>query len=1134
MNLSGDLMQWHKVALDFSGPDLTEAPATFTDYRLDVVFTHTDGTSLTVPGYFAGDGDAANTSSTAGTVWRAHFNPPKAGDWTWEAAFTTGENVVITPENGTSAGFFDGTSGTFAISESDKSGVDLRGQGVLSYTGDSYLNFAGTGDTFLKSGVGSPENYLGYSGFDNTPEGQDLLPHVQDFVAGDPTWGDGAGQGIIGAVNYLASEGVNSLYFMAMNIAGDGRDVSPWSDTNVFDIERYDETDLGDRVLSFDISKLAQWEIVFEHMQKQGIVMHMFFFETENDYLLDAGETGLQASTYIRELVARFGHHNGIIWNLGEENSNTTQQVTDRSDYLRSIDAYSHPVALHTYPGRHDKIDDFAGSGVIDIFSVQTRADPLLPDPDAQPVTAANAGHPIVSFWDEPLSISGFGLIEDGQPGAEENHALLRDGLWQFYTEGGAGVSWYFAGSDNSQQDYRTRDSSYDWSKYAREFWEAFPLEISTEATELATGVAAFGRAVPGAIYAFYLPDGGTPSVDLTGVEKTLQVGWYDPLTGGDLLDGSVTQVVAGGITSLGAPPFDPDRDWAVLVWDPDLYQFGTVVAGGLTLTVEETTLSEDGGTTIATLTRLTDDLSTDLVVGLSVSDPTEATAPASVTIPADAASITFAVNAIDDPLVDGPQTVVISAIAEGFQGTSAQITVTDDDVVIVGPDPLTLEAEEAVNLEGYVIKSSNAASNGSYINLPGYLSEGRATFAFDQIGGVYDIELTYFDETDGQSTFTVVVDGVPVGSIVADDNLGSALADSETLTSAVIPGVSLSQGAIVTLVGARDGGEPARLDKLTFTYQGDTGGPDITPPALDGATAADVTADNRETTTITLDYVDNVEIDVSTVGVGDLEVVGPNGTGLEVLTVSGDEIGGNRSFSAEYTVAAPNGTFTEDDNGLYTVSLRADEVFDAAGNPVAGQIVTTFDVNVGGGNGGPGGGPTGDPIVIEAEAFEQIGGSYQIKSIGAASGGQVLQSTSTATATASTTFGGASGTYTLGLNVFDENDGESSFSLLVNEVQIGTALLDQDLGSALADPQTAREITWDDIDLETGDMISLVAQRDGKEPARFDFLELTPTGPAGPDVTPPVAAEVVTPVLQPANLGDTSFDIVVKYEDNA
>src|SRR5262245_60324548 len=64
--ISGELKQWHKVTLTLSGPQAEEtsnAPNPFMDYRMTVTFTHESGSpSYVVPGYFAADGNAANTS----------------------------------------------------------------------------------------------------------------------------------------------------------------------------------------------------------------------------------------------------------------------------------------------------------------------------------------------------------------------------------------------------------------------------------------------------------------------------------------------------------------------------------------------------------------------------------------------------------------------------------------------------------------------------------------------------------------------------------------------------------------------------------------------------------------------------------------------------------------------------------------------------------------------------------------------------------------------------------------------------------------------------------------------------------------------------------------------------------------
>lgn len=223
-SLQGELRVWHKLTLGFSGP-MTEERATpnpFTDYRLDVEFTTQDGTqTMLVPGYYAADGNAANSHADAGNVWLVHFIPPVAGVWNWKANFYLGSNIAATtvPDEVASLNpsrvHFDGAIGSFTVLdgfETKPNGTypdvpasrDLRRKGRLQYSpGYRYYQFAGSKQFFIKTGPDSPENLLSYEDFDNTPNPngyrKSWSPHIGDFREGiDPTWSDGKGKGIIG------------------------------------------------------------------------------------------------------------------------------------------------------------------------------------------------------------------------------------------------------------------------------------------------------------------------------------------------------------------------------------------------------------------------------------------------------------------------------------------------------------------------------------------------------------------------------------------------------------------------------------------------------------------------------------------------------------------------------------------------------------------------------------------------------------------------------------------------------------------------------------------------------------------------------------------------------------------------
>ena len=81
------------------------------------------------------------------------------------------------------------------------------------------------------------------------------------------------------------------------------------------------------------------------------------------------------------------------------------------------------------------------------------------------------------------------------------------------------------------------------------------------------------------------------------------------------------------------------------------------------------------------------------LVVGLSSSDSSELTVPATVTIPAGQSSAAFDLTAVEDALADGDTAVTVSASASGYTGAEAGLSVIDNDLL----DPPTLAAEPAL-----------------------------------------------------------------------------------------------------------------------------------------------------------------------------------------------------------------------------------------------------------------------------------------------------------------------------------------------------------------------------------------------------------------------------------------------------
>lgn len=564
--VKGELKRSHAIELSFTGPQTSETadPNPYRDYRLNVTFTNGTRT-LVVPGYFAADGNAAETGATSGNVWRVNFVPEDAGTWTYTVSFRKGHDVAasIDPNAGASVSI-DGEKGSLKIAP------DNSANGTAQYVGKHFLRYAGTGKYLVMAGTQSPENFLAYYQFDNTRDyrGQkgfateDQLhhyePHVKDWKPGDPSWQGGKGKGIIGTLNYLASKGMNSFYTLTMNNYGDAMDINPWIS--------YDEH------TRYDVSKLGQWDIVFKHMDRLGMQVMMITQEEEGEQTL--GKMTPERRIYYRELIARFAYHNAVIWDLDEEMDRfryfSTQDIHDIADYIKAVDPYKHPIQYvqwkaeliadeHTY-GRLLGYQNFDSTALQhDPENTHSETIKWLDKSDA-------AGHP----WLVQLIEMNPGVRPDSDDYAHDKVRKLA--IWGHYMAGGTGTMFFFTDpiGDLNMEDYRSRDHLFELIHYAQDFVVKYlPFTEAKHADELTPAANDYVLAKPGSTYAVYLPNGGTTTLDLSGTTGSFEVKWYNPRKGGPLLNGSVRSVQGGGARSLGNPPSEAASDWAVLVRRP-------------------------------------------------------------------------------------------------------------------------------------------------------------------------------------------------------------------------------------------------------------------------------------------------------------------------------------------------------------------------------------------------------------------------------------------------------------------------------------------------------------------------------------------------------------------------------------
>ncbi len=587
--IRGEMKKWHRITLVVDGPETSEMDTNnpFLNYRLDVTFTHQD-TSFLVPGFYAADGQAAETSADSGNKWMVHFTPNKTGEWAYKVSFKEGENIALAAayQNAGGASSADGAEGAFTIAESDKTMPDNRARGRLNYVGKPYLQYEESGEYFIKVGVDAPENLFAYEDFDATPNVFGHLKswkfHEDDFEeqARPFLWQGEKGKNLLGAINYLSEEYLNVFSFLTFNIDGDDRNVFPYLlKVSPGEYEEYASVKANRNAWDslfyktrLDVSKLEQWERILEYAETRGMFLHFKTHETETDHLMDGGVFGPETKLYYRELIARFGHHLALNWNLGEENNQPIEEVKKVAGYVYGLDPYKHHLVMHTYPNQDDRYEELIGDQ-----SPMTGASLQLSDAEFRDV------HDRVLKWRARSDSTGkrWALAVD-EPG-KANTALLPDAenrehndarhgaLWGTLMAGGYGVEWYFGyespHSDLTCQDFRSRDLFWDQNRYARSFFEEhLPFWKMEPADELTEDVFSYCLAEKGSIYAVYLPmDLTVVSLDLSHTQGPFEVKWFNPRNGGELQNGNVTRVTAGERVSSGNPPSDLEKDWVVI-----------------------------------------------------------------------------------------------------------------------------------------------------------------------------------------------------------------------------------------------------------------------------------------------------------------------------------------------------------------------------------------------------------------------------------------------------------------------------------------------------------------------------------------------------------------------------------------
>jgi len=494
----GSFIKWQCIEILLPGPESKGRgePNPF-NIIVDVTFTGPSGKQFIMPGFYDGDGKGCLN----GSVWKVRFSADETGHWKFTSRSSNSK--------------LNAHSGTFIVTASEKDSPDFYRWGRLEAVATAadnirYLKFR-EGPYWMKAGCDDPENFLG-----------NLSNYNMNIKRME-------------AVDYLSAKGINSIYIMTHTIDGDGKDVWPWLGLDVKEAKAN-----GGSGSRFDVTKLEEWRELFEYMQVKGMVVYIILED-------DSGWKDYDHIRYYREMVARFSYLPALIFNFNEEyNENyTLYEALDFISQLKKLDPFNHPCGIHNVNLPND---DYIAASQMDFTSIQTgtAGENVAPGP-------LQYNQLVVDWINRCRSLNSRNLmvgIDEGR--LEEDRKIW----WSTYIGGGVWEAHVLG-------PYNRPMSAWDtvWTELGgtRIFMESLPFwEMVSDNSVVKSGYA-FCLAKPGEIYAFYLPAGGSITIELPRGQN-FSAGWWNPDNGKDGRFQNESLIKGG--RSIIVPP--GPGDWAV------------------------------------------------------------------------------------------------------------------------------------------------------------------------------------------------------------------------------------------------------------------------------------------------------------------------------------------------------------------------------------------------------------------------------------------------------------------------------------------------------------------------------------------------------------------------------------------
>ena len=206
------------------------------------------------------------------------------------------------------------------------------------------------------------------------------------------------------------------------------------------------------------------------------------------------------------------------------------------------------------------------------------------------------------------------------------------------------------------------------------------------------------------------------------------------------------------------------------------------------------------------------------------------------------------------------------------------------------------------------------------------------------------EIELAIPQMPDGWSYIRVPDPGDNEFDLVAVTRSGAAvirIPDNAWLTHKIV---------------REEGNDPYELNRLHIfdlgvglpeTYTLTYASFDKQTPVAANFSVEDITEPGADAQTFTVTYSDDVAIRILSLSSNNVRVTGPGGFDQLAKFVNADSLGDGTPRVATYRINAPDGEFTDDNNGTYSIFIEPDQVEDTSYNSVAPGLLGTFAVDL-------------------------------------------------------------------------------------------------------------------------------------------------------------------------------------------